>query len=510
VADRRYSGGCILSPGMILEGLLRHTEVLQLQGSSNAEIRSLAYDSRQAGAGCLFFAIEGERADGHRFVGQALERGAAGVVSEREAPPGFGAVWVRVGKVRRALAEISRAFYGGPDSQLTLVGITGTNGKTTTAYLVQSVLEAAGMSTGLVGTIEYRLAGRSAPAHHTTPESLDVAAGLAEHLQAGGSAAVMEVSSHALAQERTWGFRFAAAVFTNLTGDHLDYHRDMETYFAAKRRLFEGLGAPPPELGVINRDDAWGKRLLEVPQPRQITYGVESNAQVKPKHFTLSREGIRATINTLHGKLDVESALLGRPNLQNILAAAAVTEGLGVDRDSIQQGIANLRQVPGRFERICEGQPFIVLVDYAHTHDALRNALATARELTRNRVVVVFGCGGDRDRTKRPLMGEVAGSMSDSVVLTSDNPRSEDPILVMNDVLVGLQKTARQYVAEVDREKAIRQALEQAREGDVVLIAGKGHETYQVLKEATIAFDDREAARRILREMGFGGQPARE
>lgn len=489
---------------MILDELLRHTEVLQVQGSSNVEIRSLAYDSRRAGAGCLFFAIEGARADGHRFIDQVLEQGAVGVVSERESPPAFGYVWLRVAKIRRALAEMGRAFYGDPDSQLRLIGITGTNGKTTTAYLVRSVLEASGINTGLLGTIEYRIAGRSTPAQHTTPESLDLAEELAEHAKSGGRAAVMEVSSHALAQERVWGFRFAAAVFTNLTGDHLDYHHDMESYFAAKRRLFEGEGAPPPELGVVNLDDPWGKRLLELAQPRQITYGIESNAQVKPKHFTLNRDGIRATIGVGDGKIDIESSLLGRPNLQNILAAVALAEGLGIARESIQQGIANLRGVPGRFERISEGQPFTVLVDYAHTHDALRNALATARDLTRNRLIVVFGCGGERDRTKRPLMGEAAGTMSDSAVLTSDNPRSEDPILIMNDVLVGLQKANRPYLAEVDREKAIRAALEQAREGDVVLIAGKGHETYQVLKEGPIPFDDREVARRVLDEMGSG------
>lgn len=504
----RKRGSCILIPEMILEELLRATDVLERLGDSNRSIRSLAYDSRQVRPEGLFFAIVGEHVDGHRYVGQALAQGAAGIVSERPAPAGFPAVWVRVGNIRRALAEISRAFYGNPDSNLMLIGITGTNGKTTTAYLIQSILEAEGTKAGLLGTIEYRLGDLVIPAHHTTPESLDLAAYFDELLQAGGQAAAMEVSSHALAQERVWGFHFRAAVFTNLTGDHLDYHKDMESYFAAKRRLFEGVGAPPPELGAINLDDTWAKRLLDAPRQRQITYGVESDAQVKPKHFALEPEGIHATLTTLRGKLDVESALLGRPNLENILAAVAVTEGLGVSEKSIQQGIAALRQVPGRFERVDAGQPFIVLVDYAHTHDALRNALVTARELTRNRLITVFGCGGDRDRMKRPTMGETAGSLSDSVVLTSDNPRSEDPILIMNDVMVGLQKADRPYLAEVDREKAIRKALEQAHEGDLVLIAGKGHETYQVLKDQTIPFDDREVARRALREMGYGHSPS--
>ncbi|MGH9434631.1 MAG: UDP-N-acetylmuramoyl-L-alanyl-D-glutamate--2,6-diaminopimelate ligase, partial [Terriglobia bacterium] len=324
---------------------------------------------------------------------------------------------------------------------------------------------------------------------------------------AGCDAAVMEASSHALAQERVWGFHFAAAIFTNLTEDHLDYHKDLETYFAAKRRLFEGEGAPPPALGVINLDDPWGERLQRVAQPRQITYGVDSNAQVKARHFSQGSDGIRAVVTGLDGKFEIASPLMGRANLENVLAAVAAAQGLGIPVEKIQQGIAALRQVPGRFERVDEGQPFIVLVDYAHTHDALRNALKIARELTRERLILVFGCGGDRDRAKRPLMGEVAGALSDVVVLTSDNPRSEDPILIMNDAMVGLQKSGKAYRAQVDREKGIREALEQAREGDVVLIAGKGHETYQVLNDRTIPFDDREVARRVLREMGFKSKP---
>ncbi|MGH9397083.1 MAG: UDP-N-acetylmuramoyl-L-alanyl-D-glutamate--2,6-diaminopimelate ligase [Terriglobia bacterium] len=488
---------------MNLDALLRDADVLERHGDSNPEIHALAYDSHQAGLGCLFFAIQGERANGHRFVEAVMEAGAVGVVSERPAPAGFPGAWVRVGKIRRALAEMGRAFYGSPDSRLKLVGITGTNGKTTTAYLLDSIFRAAGLKTGLFGTIEYRLGARTITASHTTPESLDLLRYFAELARGGGDAAVMEVSSHALVQERIWGFHFAAAIFTNLTGDHLDYHKDMESYFAAKRRLFEGEGAPPPELGVINLDDAWGQRLMGVSQPRQITYGVDSNAQVRAKHFTQGPSGIRAVLTGLDGKLEIASPLSGRANLENILAAATAAHGLGVPAEKIQEGIAALDQVPGRFERIDEGQPFIVLVDYAHTHDALRNALEIARELTRERLIVVFGCGGDRDRTKRPLMGEVAGALGDAVVLTSDNPRSEDPILIMNDVMVGLQKSGKPYRAQVDREKGIREALEQAHEGDVVLIAGKGHETYQVLKDRTIAFDDREVSRRALREMGF-------
>ena len=314
----------------------------------------------------------------------------------------------------------------------------------------------------------------------------------------------MEVSSHALAQERVWGIHFSAAVFTNLTRDHLDYHKDFEHYFAAKRRLFEGVGAPPPDLAVLNLDDPWSERLLQLPYKRSVTYGVNTDAVVRPRTFTQSLMGINATLATPQGKLEIESTLVGRVNLENILAAVATAEGLGVPGETIRQGIADLKLVPGRFERVDEGQPFLVIVDYAHTDDALANALKTARELTRNRLIVVFGCGGDRDRAKRPLMGEVAGSLSDRAVLTSDNPRGEDPIRIMSDAMVGLQKANKTYLTEVDRRAAIRKALTEAGDGDVVLIAGKGHESYQVLKDETIPFDDREVARRVLLEIGWG------
>lgn len=488
---------------MNLDALLKNTTVLARRGDGATEVLGLAYDSRQVKPGWLFFAIQGERADGHQYIGDLMRGGAAGVVSERPAAAAFPGVWIQAPSIRRAMAEMGRAFYGDPASKLQLTGITGTNGKTTTAHLLHSILKAAGRKPGLFGTIEYRLNGRILPAHHTTPESLDLLALFADLAASGGHAAVMEVSSHALAQDRVWGFRFVAAVFTNLTRDHLDYHKDFDHYFAAKRRLFEGTGAPPPELAVINADDAWGQKLLQMEMPRKITYGVESEAQVKVSRFTLGADGIRASITGLGGKLEIASPLMGRANLENILAAAATAEALGIPGQAIQDGVAALRQVPGRFERVDMGQPFIVLVDYAHTHDALRNALAIARELARNRLLVVFGCGGDRDRSKRPLMGEAAGSMSDLAILTSDNPRGEDPILIMNDAMVGLQKAGKPYLAEVDRAQAIREALGRAHEGDVVLLAGKGHETAQVLRDGPIPFDDREVARRVLKEMGF-------
>lgn len=472
----------------------------------DVEIGALAYDSRRVQPGSLFFAIQGEKADGNAFVAAALARGAAAIASERAAPAEYAARWVRVENARRALSAAARSFYARPDERLKLIGITGTNGKTTTSYLLESIFRAAEIPCGVFGTIEYRFAGRTIPALNTTPESLDLISHFAELVESGGQAAVMEVSSHALAQERVWGIKYSAAVFTNLTQDHLDYHKDFQRYFEAKRRLFEGLGTPPPELAVVNQEDAWGRRLLDAGSARTITYGINSGAEVRVKQSELLSDGIRAALSTLQGTLEISSKLLGRANLMNILAATATAVGLGIENGKIAEGIAALRLVPGRLERVDEGQPFLVLVDYAHTDDALRNVLSTARGLTRNRLIVVFGCGGDRDRAKRPLMGEAAGSLSDLAVLTSDNPRSEDPLLIMSDALVGLQKTGKPYLAEVDRGAAMRKALEEAREGDVVVLAGKGHETYQVLKDATIPFDDREVARAVLRELGWGNE----
>ena len=472
------------------------------------EVQSLAYDSRRVKPGALFFAIEGGKADGHRFIPQALERGAAAVVSERPAPSELASRWVRVPSIRRALSEAARTFFGHPERRLRLIGITGTNGKTTTAYLLESILRSSGAGVGLFGTIEYHVGDRKVTAGNTTPESLDLASYFAELVQAGASAAVMEVSSHALAQERVWGFPFAAAAFTNLTRDHLDYHHTMEEYFRAKRRLFEGLGTPPPAVAAINLDDSRGARLLDLSYPRLVTYGLRLGADVGVKRHVQESSGLWATLSSPRGEIEIESPLIGGSNLMNILAAAATAEGLDISQEAICEGVRSLDRVPGRFERIDQGQPFLVVVDYAHTDDALRNVLTTARELTRGRLIVVFGCGGDRDRSKRPLMGEAAGMLADIVVLTSDNPRSEDPLAIINDALVGVQRTGRPCLLETDREAAIRLGLEQAREGDAVVIAGKGHETYQIFSDRTVNFDDREAARRALGELGYKAKVA--
>jgi UDP-N-acetylmuramoyl-L-alanyl-D-glutamate--2,6-diaminopimelate ligase len=488
---------------MLLSALLQAMPVIKAGADPLQEIRSLAYDSRRVQSGGLFFAISGEKADGHRFIPDALEKGAVALVSERLAPPELTGRWIQVEKIRPALSAAAHTLYGDPDKQLTLAGITGTNGKTTTAFLLDSIFRTLGRPTALFGTIEYRVAGQVSEAPNTTPESLDLLTYLAELAGQGGKLASMEVSSHALAQERVWGVQFSAAVFTNLTQDHLDYHKDMQHYFEAKRRLFEGVGAPPPELAVINVDDPWGQQLLEVSNPHRLTYGISSDAQVKPRQMEHSLEGLQATVSTPAGKVEIHSSLVGRANLYNLLAAVATSIGLGIPKDKVEEGIATLKAVPGRFERVYEGQPFLVIVDYAHTDDALRNVLRTARQLTKNRLITVFGCGGERDRTKRPLMGEAAGSLSDIVVLTSDNPRGEDPLLIMSDALVGLQKTGRPYFAEVDRRVAIQKALREGKEGDVVVLAGKGHETYQFIKGEKIPFDDRRVAGEILRELGY-------
>ena len=489
-----------------LAKLLRGIDARDSARHGDLEISEIAYDSRSVKPGDLFVAIRGEKTDGNKFAADAIARGAIAVFSE-QSPPGAipaGFAWVRVADARKALAISAANYYGRPAEVLKLIGVTGTNGKTTTAYLVDSVLRAAGCEVGLLGTIGYRLVRASRPAPNTTPESLDLQNHLAEIVRSGGTHAVLEASSHALAMDRLWGCPFAVAIFTNLTRDHLDYHKTMEEYFASKRRLFGATGAPAPVSGIINRDDEYGRRLFGMAS-RTLTYGLEPGADVTTRKPALSLSGLEFTVETPSGKIEIRSKLVGRPNVYNILAAVAAGVTLGLSSEIIAAGIAQLSAVPGRFERVNAGQPFLVIVDYAHTDDALRNLLATARDLKPDgRIITLFGCGGDRDRTKRPLMGEAAGRASDIVVLTSDNPRSEDPLLIINDAIVGLQRTKAKLLVEADREKAIEVALDEARAGDIVLLAGKGHETYQVLRDRSIDFDDREVARRILRQHGYG------
>jgi UDP-N-acetylmuramoyl-L-alanyl-D-glutamate--2,6-diaminopimelate ligase len=490
-----------------LAKLLRGIDSRVVGAHGDLEISEIAYDSRLVKPGTLFVAIHGEKTDGNQYVAEAARRGAVAIISEQEnagaLPAGFP--WIQVADARKALAISAANFYMRPAEVLKLIGVTGTNGKTTTSYLVDSILRAAGCEVGLLGTIAYRLVRETVPAPNTTPESLDLQKYLAEIVHAGGTHAVLEASSHALALNRLWGCPFAVAIFTNLTRDHLDYHKTFEEYFAAKRRLFEGTGAAAPAAGVINRDDEYGLKLLGL-AARTLTYGLEPGADITTRKPAFSSAGIEFVAETPAGKIEIRSKLVGRPNVYNILAAIGAGVALGLSPEVIGRGIAQLSAVPGRFERIDVGQPFLVVVDYAHTDDALRNLLATARDLNPDgRILTLFGCGGDRDRTKRPLMGEAAGQASDIVVLTSDNPRSEDPLLIINDVIVGVQRTKAKLFVEPDRQKAIERVLDEARSGDIVVLAGKGHETYQVLRDRTIEFDDREVARKVLRRHGFGG-----
>jgi UDP-N-acetylmuramoyl-L-alanyl-D-glutamate--2,6-diaminopimelate ligase len=488
-----------------LSELLQGTEIAVAAGVGDLEIRQLACDSRKVLPGALFFALHGAKADGNAFIQDAVKRGAVAVASAEAASstPHKGVAWIQVRGARKALAITSANFFGKPANALQLVAVTGTNGKTTTTSVIDAIVKASGAKTGLFGTIAYHTPLGDYPAPNTTPESVDLQGFFAEIRDAGGQYAVLEASSHSLVMDRVWGCHFQAAVFTNLTREHMDYHKTFEDYFAAKRKLFEDTGAGVPEVAVLNVDDEFGRRLAGLAK-NTVTYGLESPADIITKKFQLTFDGLTFTAQTPNGKVQVESSLVGRINVYNLLAAIGAAQALALSNEVIEKGIRNLQSVSGRFERIDLGQPFLVIVDYAHTDDALENLIRTARELNpKGRIITLFGCGGEKDRTKRPVMGEVTGRLSDLTILSSDNPRSEDPLKIISDVIVGLQKTAGKYLIEPDREKAIGLAVDEARAGDIVLLAGKGHENYQILADRTFEFDDRVEARRALRQRGF-------
>jgi UDP-N-acetylmuramoyl-L-alanyl-D-glutamate--2,6-diaminopimelate ligase len=436
-------------------------------------------------------------------------------VSELPAPCGGEIAkenWIEVEHGRKALAIAAGNFYGHPDRRVHFTGVTGTNGKTTIAWLIDGILRHAGSVTGMIGTIEYRLAEETRKAVNTTPESLDVLRIAAELELRGGSHLTMEVSSHALALARVYDYGFHAAVFTNLTRDHLDFHQTMEAYTAAKRLLFAPECGAPPRWAILNADDPASASMVPQGDSRVLWYGLEAGAELRAEKIHSGFAGLRFELVYQGRRQAIQSPLVGGFNVSNILAAAGAALSYGYTLPQIAAGIAACPAVPGRFERIDQGQPFLVAVDFAHTDDALRNVIGVARELLHQqsaqqkhgRLITLFGCGGDRDRTKRPLMGATTAELSDMVVLTSDNPRSEDPLDIMNDVMVGIGRFDTPLIAEPDRGKAIRKALEAAKPGDVVLVAGKGHETYQVLKDRTVAFDDRETARQVLDSLGYG------
>jgi UDP-N-acetylmuramoyl-L-alanyl-D-glutamate--2,6-diaminopimelate ligase len=467
----------------------------------DAGVSAVTYDSRRAIPGSVFVALRGLKADGAEFAAQAAARGAALTVAETARPGGADIPWLVVSDARLALALLSDSFYAHPSRRMPVIGVTGTNGKTTTAYLLASILDAAGLEAGLLGTVTYRLGAEEREASRTTPEAPDVQQLLDEMIRQGCKSAVMEVSSHALALKRVDGMRFAAGIFTNLTRDHLDFHEDMESYFLAKRRLFELLPDDAP--GIINLDDPRGPALIGVSR-QAVTFAIGRAADVTPSPLEFRLGGLSFEVRTPRGTVQVESQLVGRPNVYNILAASATAVAIGLPLEAIAQGVRALPGVPGRFEVVSPpGDEVTVVVDYAHTDDALRNLLETARPLAPKRLVTVFGCGGDRDTTKRPLMGMVAARLSDVVVITSDNPRSEEPQRIIEEIKRGIPagvQTGRvpDVQAIVDRRAAIERAVQQAEPGDVVLIAGKGHEKYQQIGDRVLPFDDGEIARQAL------------
>ena len=491
---------------MRLQDLLARLPGAELVGDPALEIADVTHDSRRSSPGTLFVAVRGLVADGNQFVEAARRKGALAVCSE--APPAGEGAWVRVANARQALATLSATLLGDPALSLELVGVTGTNGKTTTTYLVDAALRAAGETVGLVGTVEYRVGDRIGEASRTTPESSDLQALFRDMVDAGCRRAVLEVSSHALALERVHGLEFKVAVFTNLTRDHLDYHGDMDAYFAAKRILFESLLRADGH-AIVNLDDDRAGEIARASRGTVWTYSLENpKADLLAEDVRLSLDGTRFRARTPAGVLELEMPLIGRFNVQNALAALGAGLALGLAPDAMQRGIASLRGVPGRMERVSAGQDFTVLVDYAHTDDALKNLLEAVRGLKPRRVVTVFGCGGDRDRSKRPLMGAVAARLSDVVVLTSDNPRSEPPEAILEEIRRGIPASrAGDTLVVPDRRDAIARALEMGREGVVVVIAGKGHEAYQVVRDRTVPFDDRQVARDVLARLaGAGGK----
>ena len=479
----------------------------KLTGDESIEVDDVTHDSRQAREGTLFVAIRGGTLDAHRFVEQVMGAGAIGVISEQSRPAGFQGAWLEVRDARVALAQAAATVHGHPSRKLNLVGITGTNGKTTTTYLVAAIAEAAGEPVAMTGTVEYRIGAERRKAERTTPEASDMQRMLREAVETGCRVAVMECSSQAIDLHRCDALYLSVAVWTNLTRDHLDYHKTMEAYFAAKRRLFDGSLGEPPRVAVLNMDDAHGLELareLGAEGRRVVRYALKAEAEVTASAIVHSLEGMRFRLHTPLGQRELSSPLVGRPHIYNILAAVATGLELGYELDLICRAVETCTGAPGRFERVPHDGDFAVVVDYAHTDDALLNVLNTARDVAEGRIITVFGCGGDRDHSKRAPMGHAAASLSDIVILTSDNPRTEEPEKILADVEEGMRVAARPYEKIADRRAAIHRAIMEARTGDVVLIAGKGHEDYQIIGREVFHFDDKEVAREALAQRGKG------
>ncbi len=501
--------------GMNWKELAAEVTAVGVGGGSDAPVTGVEYDSRKVKPGAVFVAMKGGSTDGNRYVDKAIAAGALGIVTDSSNTFDHLLVYqagtpvLEVEHGRRALAEASAVFFGHPERKLAATGVTGTNGKTTTAYLTEALLNAAARTTVLVGTIEYHLAGEARASVHTTPESRDLFELMAEGAARGATELVTEVSSHGLDQGRVLGLNFDVAVFTNLTRDHLDYHLTMEKYFAAKRLMFDGTVYPAPRVAVINAMDARAAELTEAARQAGAevrTYGIGAG-EWRAASYALTPGGAVIDLETPAGAVRAMSKLAGEVNVLNLLAAFTAAHARGVPFEKLVESVPNLKSVPGRFQQVNAGQPFTVIVDYAHTDDALRNLIALARQMTQQsdgRVITMFGCGGDRDRTKRPKMGRAAGAGSDFVVATSDNPRSEDPLAILAEIEPGLKAGGVEYTVEPDRAAAIGIALKAAQPGDVVLLAGKGHEKEQILAGRTIPFDDAQIALSVLKELGYG------
>jgi UDP-N-acetylmuramoyl-L-alanyl-D-glutamate--2,6-diaminopimelate ligase len=486
---------------MRLRDVLRDIPVLAGGGTGTEEIAGIAYNSKSVRPGFLFAALRGAARNGMDFVAEAAANGAAAVLSAWPKPPSVTAAWVQVADAREALALAAANFYGHPSDRMKVVGVTGTKGKTTTTYILEEVLKAAGASPAVIGTIEYRRPGWKTAAPRTTPESSDLQALLREFLEAGVSHCVMEVSSHALEQKRVWGVSYDVAVFTNLSGEHMDYHTSMEAYFESKKKLFTL--DHKRSAAVVNWDDPWGQKLVAELPMATVTFGLEPAAIVRAVKYAMTEAGIDAQVSYPGGVMRLQSALVGRHNLYNLLAGAAAALALNVAPADIVKGVAALKGVPGRFERVPNDRGLQIVVDYAHTDNALEHLLTTAREFKPRRVILVFGAGGNRDKDKRERMGRVAARLADWTVLTSDNPRSEDPADIIAAIEQGFAKEAvKAYEVEPDRRKAIVRALATANKGDIVLIAGKGHEDTQIFKDRTVPFSDIEVVEEVLRDRG--------
>lgn len=485
---------------MNIKELLRDIPGLQVEGDAEVEISGLAYSSKLVQPGFLFAALRGEKKDGHEFVEEALSHGARAILSERPKPPNMKAVWIEVRDAREALALAAASFYGHPSLRMKVIGITGTKGKTTLTYLLESILLRAGFQPAVIGTINYRWSGKVIPAQRTTPEAPDLQRMMSEMLALGMTHCLIEVSSHALDLKRVWGIHFDVAVFTNLSAEHLDYHPSLEDYFETKKKLFF-LNAKK-RTAVVNLDDAWGKRLISELPLTTVSYGLEPAAIIRGQDCRFTENGLKAEVDYPGGTMKICSHLLGKHNLYNILAAVATGLALNVPAATIKEGITDLKGVPGRLEKIDNKLGLKVFVDYAHTDIALRSLLEAVRELKPHRILLVFGAGGDRDKGKRPRMGEVAAALADWTFLTSDNPRTEDPLAILAEIEQGFARSgSRAYAVIPDRREAIEAALASAKKGDAVLIAGKGHENYQIFKDRTISFDDAEVVRSILKAM---------